>query len=187
MKNLTFGSNGYYGKTLNITKNFSEIVTASNVPDWVVYTYSNNSLIIQCRENTGKAREATVYLHRKGDGGKYPCAQIKIKQYAQSEAQTGQVSSKVKASQLYMPASATLEGEIGKTMYLDYEITPKEAQKNKVSWTSGNTNVAKVNSDGAIVAQVNENGSVYGKSTGTTYVWAHLSNGAVKMFSVTVY
>ena len=155
LKNLTFDSNGHQGKTLNIKKNFSENVTASNVPDWVIYTYSNNSVTIQCRENSGKARETTVYLHRKGDYGKYPCAQIKIKQGAKPQPTPQQVPTKVKASKLFMPASATLEGEIGKTMYLKYEITPTDAEKNKVSWKSSNTNVAKVNSDGAIVAQGN--------------------------------
>lgn len=154
-KNLTFGSNGHNGKTLNIKKNFSETVTASNVPNWVIYTYSNNSVTIQCRENSGQAREATVYLHRKGDGGKYRCAQIKIKQGAKPQPTPQQVPTKVKASKLFMPASATLEGEIGKTMYLKYKITPIDAEKNKVSWKSSNTNVAKVNSDGAIVAQGN--------------------------------
>lgn len=155
LKNLTFDSNGHQGKTLNIKKNFSENVTASNVPDWVIYTYSNNSVTIQCRENSGQARETTVYLHRKGDGGKYRCAQIKIKQGAKPQPTPQQVPTKVKASKLFMPASATLEGEIGKTMYLKYEITPTDAEKNKVSWKSSNTNVAKVNSDGAIVAQGN--------------------------------
>ena len=154
-KNLTFDSNGHNGKTLNIKKNFSEIVTATNVPNWVIYTYSNNSVTIQCRENSGQAREATVYLHRKGDGGKYRCAQIKIKQGAKPQPTPQQVPTKVKASKLFMPASATLEGEIGKTMYLKYKITPTDAEKNKVSWKSSNTNVAKVNSDGAIVAQGN--------------------------------
>lgn len=155
LKNLTFDSNGHQGKTLNIKKNFSENVTATNVPDWVIYTYTNNSVTIQCRENSGKARETTVYLHRKGDDGKYPCAQIKIKQGAKTQPTPQQVPTKVKASKLFIPASATLEGEIGKTMYLKYEITPTDAEKNKVSWKSSNTNVAKVNSDGAIVAQGN--------------------------------
>lgn len=155
LKNLTFDSNGHQGKTLNIKKNFSENVTATNVPDWVIYTYTNNSVTIQCRENSGKARETTVYLHRKGDDGKYPCAQIKIKQGAKTQPTPKQVSTKVKASKLFIPASATLEGKIGKTMYLKYEITPTDAEKNKVSWKSSNTNVAKVNSDGAIVAQGN--------------------------------
>ena len=155
LKNLTFDSNGHQGKTLNIKKNFSENVTATNVPDWVIYTYTNNSVTIQCRENSGKARETTVYLHRKGDDGKYPCAQIKIKQGAKTQPTPQQVPTKVKASKLFIPTSATLEGEIGKTMYLKYEITPTDAEKNKVSWKSSNTNVAKVNSDGAIVAQGN--------------------------------
>jgi serine/threonine protein kinase len=167
-KNLTFGSNGHNGKTLNIKKNFSEIVTASNVPDWVVYTYTNNLVIIQCRENTGKAREAIVYLHRKGDGWKYRCAQIKIKQYANSNqiAQKQDATSnhvtpkketpvKYKASKLFMPNNETIEGEVGKTVYLKYEITPLEAKNNKVTWTSSNTSVATVNSDGAITAKSN--------------------------------
>ena len=78
-----------------------------------------------------------------------------VKSDANQKAATQQAPTKVKASKIIMPASAILEGEIGKTMYLKYEITPTDAEKNKVSWKSSNTNVAKVNSDGAIVAQGN--------------------------------
>ena len=72
----------------------------------------------------------------------------------------------IKASKRFLPNKATLEGEVGKTLYLKYEIVPIEAQKNKITWTSSNKNVATVESDGAIIAQGN----------GTTIITATVDN-----------
>ena len=166
---LTFDSNAHKVQTLKITKNFSDVITATNVPNWVIYAYSENPdrIMIECRENTGGAREATIYLHKKGDDGKNPSAQIKIKQTAgTNQSSSGQQQVSFKASKLFLPEKATLEGEVGKTLYLKHEIVPIEAQNNKIIWTSSNKNVATVKTDGAIIAQGN----------GTTTITATVDN-----------
>ena len=137
LKSITFDASGQKSQTLTITKNFSENVTFTNTPDWVNVTFSNNSIKVKCDENPGILREARVYLHRKGDGGQYASAQIKIKQEAKQSVYPKPVISTVRA---VLKVSETLQ------------LSVKNA-RGQTTWTTSNSSVAVVSANGLVTSK----------------------------------
>ncbi len=150
MKTLSFNASGGNKQSLPINRNFTENVTFTNVPEWASVTYGNNSINVMCHNNNGHGREARVYLHRKGDGGRYATAQIIIKQQA-----------KPKSKPVISHHNATLE--TGENLQLSVK-----GNQGTVEWSSVNSSIASVSSTGLIKAELSGNTTINAKVDGIT-------------------
>ena len=150
MKTLSFNASGGNKQSLPINRNFTENVTFTNVPEWASVTYGNNTINVMCHNNNGHSREARVYLHRKGDGGRYASAQIIIKQQA-----------KPKSKPVISHHNATLEK--GENLQLSVK-----GNQGTVEWSSANSSIASVSSTGLIKAELSGNTTINAKVDGIT-------------------
>ena len=176
MKTLSFNASGGNKQSLPINRNFTENVTFTNVPEWASVTYGNNTINVMCHNNNGHSREARVYLHRKGDGGRYATAQIIIKQQAEPKPkpkpkpvishhnatlETGAAMEKVPVSLVISHHNATLE--TGENLQLSVK-----GNQGTVEWSSANSSIASVSSTGLIKAELSGNTTINAKVDGIT-------------------
>lgn len=140
----------------DLSKSFKEPLDYYPTPDWCTIHTGSSSFTVICQENKA-SQERTVTLGLRKKGTSNNLASLTISQDARKPAN-------IVASSLNMQSSGYVEAKVGDLFYLDYSITPNEAKNHKVSWSSSNTNVATINSSGAIVAKGN------GKTTITASV-----------------
>ena len=145
-KVLTFDHTGTGSQTLEITKNFTEAVTASNVHEWATVTCRNNTVAVQCKANNSTAKDVRIYLHKQGSSEHL--AQIQIKQSAAPKPEPA-LSHK----------TATVN--IGQSL----QLSVKDAL-GTVTWSSSNSNVASVTSAGLVKSKASGNATIQAKVDG---------------------
>ena len=147
-KVLTFDHTGTDSQTLEITRNFTENVTFSNVPEWASVLCRNNTIVVQCKANDSSANDAKVYLHKQGAADQAALAQIQIKQTAAA-----------KPEPVISHKSATLD--LGKTLQLSVRNTQVAA-----TWSTSNPAVATVSSTGLVKSIASGNATIQAKVGG---------------------
>lgn len=158
-------------RSLSFNKNFSEGIAFYGVPDWCRIYLSDKELIIDClANNTDNERKALIQLSR--DGKQDILATIRVAQSGKtkpskttSTANTAVASNKYsqeKQASLIHLQESRIELLIGESHTIKYSIKPAEASSHKVTWTSSNTEIATVNSNGVVVA----------RKVGSTYITA---------------
>lgn len=158
-------------RSLSFNKNFAEGIAFYGVPDWCSIYLSDKELVIDClSNNTENDRKAVIQLSR--DGKQEILATLSIVQSGiikptkttnttNTVAASNEQSQAKQASLIHLQESR-IELQIGESHTIKYSITPAEASSHKVTWTSSNTEIATVNSNGVVVA----------RKVGSTYITA---------------
>ena len=123
-------------------------ISPSDATDKGVIWTSNRTSVATVSSSgvvTGKAAGTAVITVRTNDGGKTSTCNVTVT----SNPEPG---GEINVSQISIsPSSATLA--VGGTRQFSVTITPANATNQEVSWSSSNTSVASVNSDGLVTAK----------------------------------
>ncbi len=155
-------------RSLSFNKNFAEGIAFYGAPDWCSIYLSDKELVIDClSNNTENDRKAVIQLSR--DGKQEILATLSIVQSGiikptktTSTTNTVAASNEQSQASLIHLQESRIELQIGESHTIKYSITPAEASSHKVTWTSSNTEIATVNSNGVVVA----------RKVGSTYITA---------------
>lgn len=131
-------------ESLTFYKNFSDEWTYTSNQDWcrIAHTDSPDQITVLCDENTStEYRKATIHFFKRGDSN--PLARLSINQSGVEVIKATSVTLK----------DSRIKLQVGEKHTIRRTVYPSNAEPNSVKWSSSNTDIAAVSTDGVITAR----------------------------------